>query len=247
MSTKTKSRASRHTGTRHPLRPWLISGLLALALVIFMGQQVFAQVQRANDEAAIKKVVLRAFGASLEAVVVPNTLADYSQKVGKQAKALVAAQSDLAVAKTNAETMFDGIYDTKCVPCKDTAGKTLKTLQSEGNGTFRALAWGVHDIGWVQMIINDTTASVTLSGTLWSKVQYLNEKGKLKTLTPTGGEVIIYSLAKTDAGWLITNQVPDDVSTSNLPINKQTPNGQSGTPPADEPTPVKANPTVPPK
>jgi hypothetical protein len=55
------------------------------------------------------------------------------------------------------------------------ASKTYQTLQAEGKGTFRALAWAVRDVDWRQILLNGQTASVTVSMTLWSKVQYIDE------------------------------------------------------------------------
>jgi hypothetical protein len=239
-----RSKMSRKSSSRHPLRPWLLSGLLALALAILLGTQAYAQIQQANDEADVKQVVLRAAGASLQAVVLPHTRDNYAAAINE----LAAPQVDLTVALNQAHSLFNSVYAPECVPCQTEANKTYQTIQSEGKGAFRALAWGVRDVDWRQVLLNGQTASVTLSVTLWSKVQYLDEYGKLNTVTPTGGEVIIFSLTQTGANWLITNQVPDSVATSSLPVNQQKPNGQTGEPPADEPPPVKNyNPTPPAK
>jgi hypothetical protein len=219
----------RKSGSHHPLLAWLFSGLLALALVMLIGNQVYAQVQQANDEAAIKQVVLTAAGAPLQAVVVPHTLASY-EGVASPSTALAATQADLATAQTQAHILFNSVYDAKCIPCQTEMNKTYQTLQGEGKGIFRALAWEVRDVEWRQVLLNGQTASVTLAATLWSKVQYIDEYGKLNTVTPTGGEVTICSLAKTGANWLITNKVVDDTATSNLPVNQAKPNGQTGGP-----------------
>jgi hypothetical protein len=211
-----------------------------LALAVVLGQQAYAHAQQASDVAAIEQVVLTAAGASLQAVVTPNTRTDYTTAV----KALAASQSDLSVAQTQAHALFNSVYAPACVPCQSEASKTYQTLQAEGKGTFRALAWKISDVDWRQVLLNGQTASVTVSMTLWSKVQYVDEFGKLNTVTPTGGEVIIYSLAQSGANWLITNEVPDDVAASSLPINQQKPNGQTEGPPADQPTPAKIDPTA---
>lgn len=234
-----RSKRSRNSDSRHPSRPWVISVLLALVLAVLLGQQAYAHVQQDNDVAAIKQVILTAAGASLQAVVVPNTRVDYTTA----AKALAVSKADLSLAQTQAHSLFNRVYAAACAPCQSEASKTYQTLQAEGKGTFRALAWKVRDVVWRQVLLNGQTASVVMSMTLWSKVQFVDEYGKLNTLTPTGGEVIIYSLAKFGGNWLITNQVPDDVAASSLPINQQKPNGQTGGPPADQPTPVKIDPT----
>jgi hypothetical protein len=228
----------RKSGLHHSFRAWLFSGLLALALVFLIGNQVYAQVQQTNDSTAIKQVVLTAAGASLRAVVVPHTQASYATAISPM-KALAATTTDLAVAQVQAHTLFNSVYDLRCIPCQLEASKTYQTLQSEGKGQFRALAWSVRDVDWREVLLNGQTASVTLAVTLWSEVQYVDEFGKLNTVTPTGGEVIIYALAKIGTSWLITNQVPDDVATSSLLVNQVKPNGQTGGPPAGEPSPVK--------
>jgi hypothetical protein len=171
----------------------------------------------------------------------PTTITDPASGLSRSlSTALAAPQTDLAIAQTQAHTLFNSVYDTKCVPCQTEADKTYQTLQSREKGKFRALAWGVRDVEWWQVLLNGQTTSVTLAATLWSKVQYIDEYGKLNTVTPTGGEVIIYSLAKTGANWLITNKVVDDTATNNLPVNQMKPNGQkTGGPPSDEPPPVK--------
>src|SRR5690242_19430943 len=133
-----RRKISRRSGSHHPLRPWVLSGLLALALALFLGSQAYAQIQQANDEAAIKQIALKASGASLQAVVVPNTRADSTNAI----TALAVPQADLSVAQTQAHALFNSVYDPTCVPCQTAASKTYQTLQSEGQGKFRALAWG---------------------------------------------------------------------------------------------------------
>ena len=65
------SKRSRNSDSRHPSRPWVVSGFLALALAVVLGQQAYAHAQQASDVAAIEQVVLTAAGASLQAVVAP--------------------------------------------------------------------------------------------------------------------------------------------------------------------------------
>jgi hypothetical protein len=210
-----------------------------LALIILLGQRAYAAAQQNNDEAAIKQVVVTAAGASLQAVVAPNTHADYSTDV----KALAASPTDLSVAQTQAHSLFNSVDAPTCAPCQTEASKTYQALQAEGKGTFRALGWRVSDVVWRQVLLNDQTASVVVSMTLWSKVQYVDEFGKLHTLTPTGGVVLIYSLAKLGGNWLITNQVSDDAAASSLPVNQLKQNGSAGGPPADQLPPAKNDPT----
>jgi hypothetical protein len=238
-----RSKRSRNSDSRHRAYSWAISGFLALALAILLGQQAYAHAQQASDVAAIEQVVLKAAGASLQAVVVPNTRADYTASAG----ALAASQADLSAAQAQAHALFNSVYAPACVPCQTQASKTYETLQAQEKGTFRALAWKVSDVDWRQVMLDGQTASVTVSMTLWSKVQYVDEYGKLNTVTPIGGEVMIYSLDQFGGNWLITNQVSDSVAASNLPINQQKPSGQTGDPPAGQPTPVKINPTAAPK
>lgn len=246
------SKKPRSFDLRHLPRPWAISALLALALSVLLGQQAFAHVQQGNDMAAIEHVVVKAAGVSLQAVVMPNTLADYtaafkSAKASKgtaAAKPLAASPAELGVAQSRAHALFDSVYSTACAPCQIESSKAIQTLQAEGQGTFRALASQVRDVVFQQVLLNGDTASVVMSYTLWSKVQYVNEYGQLNTVTPTGGDVMIYTLAKVNGNWLITNQVPDDVAASSLPINQQKPNAvPAGGPPADQPPPVKIDPT----
>jgi hypothetical protein len=168
-----------------------------LALAILLGQQAYAHAQQASDVAAIEQVVLKAAGASLQAVVVPNTRADYTASAG----ALAASQADLSAAQAQAHALFNSVYAPACVPCQTQASKTYETLQAQEKGTFRALAWKVSDVDWRQVMLDGQTASVTVSMTLWSKVQYVDEYGKLNTVTPIGGEVMIYSLDQFGYCW----------------------------------------------
>jgi hypothetical protein len=208
----------------------LLSGGLALALIFILGTQVYAHVQQANDETAIKGIVLTAFGASVRAVVVPHTPAIFATTK------LAAAQSDVAIAQTQAHALFNSIYDAHCIPCQSIAKGTYQSIAGETGGRYRALGWGVRDIEWRQILVNGQTASVTLAATLWSKVQYVDEFGKLHTVTPTEGLVKIYNLYNIGNRWLITNQVQDDVAGSSLPINilNSKPNGQNGPPPSGQ-------------
>lgn len=217
----------------------MIAALLGLALTVLLGQRAYADAQQNNDEAAIKHVVVTAAGASLQAVVIPNTRADYTTDM----KELVASPADLSAAQTQAHSLFNSVDAPTCVPCQTEESKTYQAIQAEGKGTFRALGWKVSDVVWRQVLLNDQTASVDVSTTLWSKVQYRDEFGKLHTVTPTGGVVIIYSLAKFGGNWLITNQVSDDAAASRLPANQLKPNGSAGGPPTNQPPPTKNDPT----
>jgi len=226
-----RGKTSRRSQPGSTLLSLLLSGALALALIFVVGTQVYAHVQQVDDETSIKGIVLTAFSASVRAVVLPHTPAIFTTTK------LSAAQPDVAIAQTQAHTLFNSIYDTHCIPCQSIAKGTYQSIAGETGGRYRALGWGVRDIDWRLVLINGQTASVTLAATLWSRVQYIDEFDKLHTVTPTEGLVKIYTLNKSGTKWLITNQVQDEVAGSRLPINNYKPNRQDGPPPSGQPVP----------
>lgn len=230
--------------TRSISLSWLLTGVLALALAITLGVSFSGyaaasstQTQQAADEQAAKDVVLTAFGASVREVVLPNTPASFGST--KVTTKLAAATLDITTAKGQAQALFNSVYAPNCNACKGIVAGTYKSIEGQANGRYRALGWGVRDVEWRQVLVNGQEASVTLAATLWSKVQYIDEFGKLNTVTPTGGLVKIYTLNKINGHWLVTNQVQDDLAANSLPVNQVKPNGKTGAPPANEPPPVK--------
>lgn len=222
---------------------WLVIGVLAIALttslfINFSGQSAAAttQSQHFADETAVENVVLTAFSAPERAVVLPNTPVSFGAT--KLTAKMAAVAPAIAMAETQAQNLFYNIYAPNCDSCKSLVANTYKSLEGQARGRYRALGWGVRDVQWRQVLINGQSASVTMSATLWSKLQYLDQFGNLHTVIPTEGLVKIYTLDKINGRWLVSNEVQDDAAASSLPVNNVKPNGKTGAPPANQQTPA---------
>jgi len=152
---------------------------------------------------------------------------------------MTATAPAIAIAETQAQNLFGNIYAPNCATCKSLASNTYKSINGQAQGRYRALGWGVHDIEWRQVVIDGQSASITIAATLWSKLQYIDQFGKLNTVTPTEGLVQIYTLDKINGRWLVSNEVQDDAAANSLPVNNVKPNGQTGgAPPVNEQPPA---------
>ncbi len=222
-------------GRRRPPRVFLLVWGLALVLliaaIILLVSQVAPQAQ-ANDP-EIKQVVQTAFEAPVRFVVLPNTPSSFSDaQLAFSPKALVANPSDIATATDTARSKFNQIYSPDCTNCQAIVNTTMGTITGQSSGRFRALDWNVRDLQWLNIDVNGETATVRMSGTSSSKVQYVSQ-GKGSIVNPVQGLVKVYTLKKVDGHWQIINEVNDDAAASKLPINQGKSSGQGGSVPTN--------------
>lgn len=208
------------------------TALLALGMFGIADVSVSQHVQASADESALKKVVLDAFTAPSVLVVVPNVPEDLSVSLPAAA---------IENSRGQAKKMLTTIYDPSCLTCQNITEGIDKSIAAQTKGQFRALGAGIRDIEWRQVVVNDNSVSVTLAGTLWSKVKFKDETNKTTVVTPTAGFVEIFTLKKVDGNWVITNQVQDDVEAGALAVNQSRTmkNSQAETPPPGLPQPSK--------
>ncbi len=146
------------------------------------------------DQRAIKHVTLIAFGSADELVVVPHASPDLSVKI---------ADADIATARQHAREVFQSIYDASCTGCQVFASRIDSAIDGQSKGLYRALDGGVRDAHWPQIVASwNGEVTVTLEATAWSK---LVAHGYIDT--PTEDIVMVYTLHKVNANWLIIDQV----------------------------------------
>jgi hypothetical protein len=207
----------------------LFTVVLVLMLLVIGGFSLSSKVEAAIDETAIKNVVLAAFTAPSALVVPPHPIEDFSMPI---------ATSEISVARGHAHDILTNIYSTSCITCQNIKDGIDKSIAAQSKGRFRALGAGIKDMDWRQIVVNGNSASVTLAATLWSKVKFRDEFNKEHVVTPTAGFVEIFTLNKVGSNWVIVNQVQDDISASELPVNKTTVDHTNNTPPAGQPQPT---------
>ncbi len=198
-------------------KQWMAIGLLlcVVVMMLFVVWQLTTNMQRklsTADTNAIKQVVLTAFNASSELVVLPGATANPEQKP---------TATQIETARTHARNIFNSIYAPTYQDGQTTASIVDSTIVHEGDGYERALQAGVRDIDWRDIhLVNSNTASVTIAATAWSRLVYFDMQGKSSTFNPVEGRVEIYTLAKINGHWLITNIVIDAAASSKLPVNQ---------------------------
>jgi hypothetical protein len=204
---------------------------LVLILVLFVigGIRLSSRVEAAIDETAIKNVVLAAFTAPSALVILPHPNENFSVPI---------ASADISTSHGHAQGVLTSIYSANCATCQNITSGIDRAITAQANGRFRALGAGIKDIDWRQIVVNDNTASVTLAATLWSKVKFRDEFNKEHVVTPTAGFVEIFTLNKVGSNWVIMNQVQDDVSAGDLPVNKNTVDNIKNSPPVEQPQPT---------
>ncbi len=210
MATKEQSR-------RFTDRRWIAIGLIlcVIVMMLFVAWLLNSNVQNkpsAADISTIKNVVLTAFNASSELVVLPGATANPEQKP---------SATQIETARTHAHDVLSSIYAPTYKDGQTMASIVDTTIVHEGDGDERALQAGVRDINWRDIhLINSNTASVTIAATAWSKLVYFDTHDNSSTFNPVEGRVEIYTLTKINGHWLITNAVIDAAASSKLPVNQ---------------------------
>jgi hypothetical protein len=150
------------------------------------------------DQRAIKHVTLIAFGSGDELVVIPHASPNLSVKI---------ADADIAAARQHARAVFQSIYDASCTKCQIYASNIDSAIAAQAKGVYRALDGGVRNAQWQQIVASwNGEVTVTLEATAWSRVEHAED-----VYTPTGSIVMVSTLHKVDANWLIIDQVQQNV------------------------------------
>jgi hypothetical protein len=122
------------------------------------------------------------------------------------------------------QASFNHSFATDSLIGKKLYQEIQQTVEAQSQGHFRALGGGIRDIHWHSILIHGDEASVTVDATLWSRVKYSDEFGKIHIVTPTTGYVKVYTLHKINGQWLVSSAVDDDLQAGQLSINQQPPN-----------------------
>jgi hypothetical protein len=185
----------------------LQSAILLLLFVLVIALTVM-RFQRDSDMQAIKDVVTTAMVTPVSITV--GNLAPFNQLPGSITPAsLQQTNINVSLARANAHAIFSRIYAPGCSDCWIFASNIDTSLVAETKGQFHGLGGGIRDIEWRQVLIDGSTASVTIAATMWSRYAYLDQQGNVQINTPTGQYLTTYTLTKIATHWLITNQLED--------------------------------------
>jgi hypothetical protein len=209
--------------TFKPLKKYLPVAPLALLVLAatVAGSLVVAQrAQAGADDREVKNVVLTAFNTSSTFGAIEH-ISGSTKTPPSEDLSVPLKKNDVEAARERARVTLSGIFAPNCTVCALTAKGADEGITAEGDGVYRIVASGMRDVDWRQVTINGDNASVTVAATTWIKTISRNEFGKVEVQTPTEGRVKIFTLAKQNGHWVITNIVQDQVATGELPVNKR--------------------------
>ncbi len=203
-------------------RPLVLVPSILLAVVV-VGTATFAwnqHTQAAVDDREIKDVVTTAFNPSVSFGKIDHIAGNLRQGPSENL-GIALGKNDVDAAREQARLALGRISSAKCVVCSQVAKGVDAGITGEANGVYRIVAGGIKDVDWRQVTINGDTASVTVAATTWIKTISRDEFGKVNIDTPTEGGVKIFTLARENGHWVITNMLVDQLATNALPINKR--------------------------
>jgi hypothetical protein len=202
-------------------RPFTLipSVLLAVAVLGFAAFAWNQHTQAAVDDREIKDAVTIAFNPSVSFGRIDH-IAGASRQTPPENLGVALGKNDVDAAREQARLTLTSISSAKCVVCSQVAKGVDDGITGEANGVYRIIAGGMRDVNWRQITVSGDTASVTVAATTWIKTISRNEFGKVNIDTPTEGGVKIFTLARENGHWVITNMVVDQLATNDLPANK---------------------------
>jgi hypothetical protein len=215
----------------------LLTTVLAITLAVLLTNQVQAHSQRDDDTRTIENIVTTAMVTPASITVGNPASLNLSKNSIGSINTLRQTSTNISLAISKSHAIFSSIYSPSCSGCQILASNIDTSLAAEAKGQFHALGGGIRDIQWRQVLIDGSTASVTVSATIWSQYAYLDQQSKVQIDTPVGGYVYIYALTKSNGQWLITNQVEDNGAENTLSINQHP--LPSVTPSANQQHPIK--------
>ncbi len=203
-------------------RPLVLVPSLLLAVIV-IGTATFAwnqHTQAAVDDHEIKDVVTIAFNPSVSFGKIDHIAGNVHQDPSENLD-IALGKNDVDSAREQARLTLTSISSAKCAVCSQVTRGVDEGITGEANGVYRIVASGMRDVDWRQVTMNGDTASVTVAATTWIKTVSRNEFGKIEIQTPTEGGVKIFTLARENGHWVITNMVVDQLATNDLPVNKR--------------------------